>query len=72
MASQVFQFSSLLFKGNHTIAQVKGHEEYGTLKEGLKNVCHSVNQLVEKGYIEIDGKKVNLHFHLGGDYKVSK
>ncbi|XP_078347604.1 uncharacterized protein LOC144632757 [Oculina patagonica] len=55
--------------GNHTIALVKGHEEYGPLKEGLKNVCHSVNQLVEKGYIEIDGKKVNLHFHLGGDYK---
>ena len=23
-------------------------------------------------YMEIDGNKVRLHFHLGGDYKVSK
>ena len=62
----------MLFKGNHTIALVKGPEDYRTLKEGLENVCHSVNQLVEQGFMIIDGKKVNLHFHLGGDYKVSK
>jgi len=61
----------LNFKGNHTIAVVKGSEDYKTLKNGLKNVCETVNQLVEMGHMIIDGKKVNLHFHLGGDYKVS-
>lgn len=35
-------------------------------------MCESVNQLVEEGYMTIDGKKVNLHFHFGGDYKVSE
>ena len=55
---------SILFKGNHTIALVKGLGDYEMLKEGLKNVGHSVNQLVEQGYIVIDGKKVNLHFRL--------
>lgn len=58
--------------GNHTIAVVKGPEDYETLKTGLKNVRESVNELIEEGYMMIDGKKVNLHFHLGGDYEVSK
>ena len=31
----------------------------------------SVNQLTEQGYVTTEGKKANLHFHLGGDYKVS-
>lgn len=53
--------------GNHTIAVVKGSEIYKTLKSGLKNVRETVNELVEKEHMIIDGKKVNLHFHLGGD-----
>ena len=32
---------SILFKGNHTIALVKGLGDYETLKKGLKNVGHS-------------------------------
>lgn len=28
-------------------------EDYRTLKEGLENVCHSVNQLVEQGFMII-------------------
>ena len=34
---------SLNFKGNHTIAIVKGSKDYKTLKNGLKNVCKTVN-----------------------------
>ncbi|KAJ7351778.1 hypothetical protein OS493_035503 [Desmophyllum pertusum] len=56
---------SLSSAGNHTIAVVKGHKDYETLKNGLKNVREAVNQLIEQGYMIIDGKKVNLHFHLG-------
>lgn len=56
--------------GNHTIAVVKGPEDHSTLSGGLKNVIDAVNTLVEDGCILIDGRRVNLHFHLGGDYKV--
>ena len=66
--------SSLLFiflnSGNHTIAVVKGHEDYRTLSDGLKNVIDAVNTLIDDGYMLIDDRRVNLHFHLGGDYKV--
>ncbi|XP_068697088.1 uncharacterized protein [Montipora foliosa] len=55
--------------GNHTVAVVKGPENYDTLKNGLKNVCEAVNELMDQGYVIVDGKKINLHFHLGGDYK---
>ena len=54
------------------MAEVKGHEDYGTLKTGSKNVWCVINKLVEQGYMQIDGNKVHLHFHLEGDYKVSK
>ena len=60
------------YTGNHTIAMVKGPEDYETLKTGLKYVRESVNELIEKSYMMINGKKVNLHFHFGGDYKGSK
>jgi len=56
--------------GNHTIAVVKGPEDYSTLSDGLKNVIDAVNTLIDDGCLYIDGKRVNLHFHLGGDYKV--
>ena len=62
-----YTHSLIKLLGNHTIAVVKGSEIYKTLKSGLKNVCETVNELVEKEHMIIDGKKVNLHFHLGGD-----
>ena len=57
-------------RGNHTIAVVKGPEDYCTLSDGLKNVIDAVNTLIDDGYMLIDGRRVNLHFHFGGDYKV--
>lgn len=60
-----------LIEGNHTIALIKGPEDYNTLKDGLKNVCQAVNEIMEEGQITIDGRRVNLEFYLGGDYKVS-
>lgn len=32
----------------------------------------AVNELIEDGFILINGQKVKLQFYLGGDYKVSK
>ena len=65
-------FLMSLFTGNHTFALIKGYEDYETLNTGFKNVRYAINKLVEQGYMEIDGNKVHLHFHLGGDYKVSE
>ena len=59
-------------KKNHTFALIKGYEDYETLNTGFKNVRYAISKLVEQGYMEIDGNKVHLHFHLGGDYKVSE
>ena len=56
--------------GDHNIALIKGHEDYKTLQTGLKNVWYAKNKLMEQGFMEIDGNKVHLHFHLEGDYKV--
>lgn len=57
--------------GNHTIAVVKGKEEYEELKESLTNVINDVNSLIDDGGITVDGKTVKLEFYLGGDYKVN-
>ena len=59
-----------LFLGNHTIAIVKGKEEYDTLKESLANIINEVNKLVEEGHLMVNGQKVDLEFYMGGDYKV--
>lgn len=56
--------------GNHTIAIVKGKEEYNTLQESLSNVIRDVNHVIDKGYIMVDGRQIDLEFYLGGDYKV--
>ena len=56
--------------GNHAIAIVKAPEKYESLKSALANVIKDVNQLSDAGWIEVDGKRLNLEFFLGGDYKV--
>ena len=60
-----------LSKGNHTIAVIKGPEDYNTLKEGLTNMCQAVNKIMADGHIKIDGEIVKLQFYLGGASKVS-
>ena len=63
--------SKSVLTGNHTIAVVKGKEEYEVLKESLTNVINDVNSLVNDGEITVDGKTVEVDFYLGGDYKVN-
>lgn len=57
--------------GNHTIAVVNGSESRETLEESFRDVFNEANDIIEKGYIEIDGRRVSVEFYLGGDYKVS-
>ena len=57
----MFLYSDILlsFLGNHTIAVIKGSEDYETLMSGHRNVYQTVNELIDQGHIIIDGKKVN-------------
>ena len=65
-------FGLIILPGNHTIALIKGKEEYETLKSSLGNVINDVNSLIEEKEVTVDGKTVHLEFYLGGDYKVNK
>ena len=56
--------------GNHTIAVVKGKEEYRLLKTSLANVINEVNSMCREGAVDVKGKKVKIQLYLGGDYKV--
>ena len=56
-------------KGNHTIAVVKGKEDYNTLRQSFGDIFKEINSLISKKKIEVGGKSVNLEFFLGGDYK---
>ena len=64
-------FLKLSLLGNHTIAIIKGKEEYQILKASLANVIRDVNATIKEGHIVVDGQIVNLEFFLGGDQKVN-
>lgn len=53
-------------KGNHTIAVVKGKEDYNTLGKSFADVFKDINSLISKKKIEVSGKSLNLEFFLGG------
>ena len=48
----------------------KGAEKYEHIKEAFAEVFSEINNLQEKGCIEIEGKAVPVELFLGGDYKV--
>ena len=56
-------------KGNHTIAVVRGKEDYNTLNESFGDVFKDINSLIAEKKIEVGGRSFNLEFFLGGDYK---
>lgn len=56
-------------KGNHTIAVVRGKEDYDTLKDSFKDVFQEINEMVAQEKIAVNEGTVNLEFFLGGDYK---
>lgn len=56
-------------KGNHTIAVVKGKENYSTLQESFGDVFQEINKLNSEKKIKVNDRVINLEFFLGGDYK---
>ena len=49
-------------KGNHTIAVVKGKEDYDVSKESFKDVLRDMNEVVAEKKIDVDEGTVNLEF----------
>ena len=56
--------------GNHTVAVIKGHEDYNLLKMSCSKVFDDINKLVRAGKIRIGDKDVPIEIFVGGDYKV--
>ena len=56
-------------KGVHTVAIINASETYENIAIGFADVINDINALVNRGYIDIDGKQIELEFFLGGDYK---
>lgn len=57
--------------GNHAVGIVSGKEDYDILKVSCKELFGEINELIEKGEIEVNGNKIPLEFYLSGDYKVT-
>ena len=53
--------------GNHTISAIKTSEDCNNLSTGFSNVRQAVNELIEDGFILVNGRKVALEFYLDGD-----
>ena len=41
-------------------------------KNGYAPILKEINELIENGTIEVEGKSVELNIYLGGDYKVQQ
>ncbi|CAB3995786.1 Hypothetical predicted protein [Paramuricea clavata] len=57
-------------KGNHTVAVIKGHEDYDLLKRSCSKIFDDINKLGRAGQIKIKDKNVPIEIFVGGDYKV--
>ncbi|EDO29491.1 predicted protein [Nematostella vectensis] len=55
---------------NCELAVINGPEKYETIAESLKDVLEEIDAVQDDGYVELDGKKINVEFFLGGDYKL--
>ena len=60
----------LFHTGNHTVAVIKGHDNYDLLKTSCKDAFVYVNKFIFDGKVSIDGKDIQVEILLGSDYKV--
>ena len=56
-------------RGNRTIAIVNGPKKYETLEHSFSSAINEINTVLETGFIEVDGKEIQIEMFLGGDYK---
>lgn len=56
-------------KGNHTIAIVKGPEQYETLQVSFKDIIDEIKDHIKSQKVKLGDKQVPVEFFLGGDLK---
>ena len=56
-------------KGVHTVVVINASETYENIATGFADVIEDINAISKRGHIEVDCKKIELQFFLGGDYK---
>lgn len=49
---------------------MRGAENYDTLKCSFSDVFKQINEVIDRGYITVEGCKIPVEIFLGGDYKV--
>lgn len=49
---------------------MRGAENYDTLKCSFSDVFKQINEVIDRGYITVEGCKTPVEIFLGGDYKV--
>ena len=58
-------------KGVHTVAIINASETYENIAIGFADVINDINALVNRGYIDIDGKQIELEFFFGWRLQIS-
>ena len=56
----------------HTIAVVKGSEDYTTIAQSFRDVFQEINEVQENGFVKVGENQISVELFLSGDYKVSK
>ena len=59
------------YAGNHTLASVRGPEDYEFLKACFAPVWEELQDLVTNPHVKAHGSDVQLNIVFGADYKVS-
>lgn len=54
--------------GNHSVCLLKQSEDYPSLALGLRDIRDEITEISSNG-ISVLGKKFDVHFYLGGDWK---
>ena len=54
--------------GNHSVCLLKQFEDYPSLALGLRDIRDEITEISSNG-ISVLGKKFDVHFYLGGDWK---
>ena len=60
----------LNYQGIHPFAIINVKEDYNVLQTAGRELFKEINELINAGKIDVNGKEIKLEFFLGGDYKV--
>ena len=58
------------YVGNHTLAVVKGGEDYETISQAFAATFAEINHLQHMGYVTMNGVRFQIELFLSSDMKV--